>query len=150
MTNKVFPNDQFFELVEEELATVERVRIVVRGNSMYPLLRDGMDEVSLRRLSANESVRTGEIYLFRSGGRYVLHRCISADEARFKFRGDNAINSESCTREEVRAVVEQVFRKGGNGCSQVSYHSAYWTLRSLLHRFRCRTLSLIYRLCITK
>ena len=44
---KTLSNDIFFAQVESEIAAGRSVRFKVKGNSMYPLLRNGLDEVTL-------------------------------------------------------------------------------------------------------
>ena len=44
------PNDLFFAWVESELAEGRRVRFRLKGSSMFPLIREGRDEVMIRPL----------------------------------------------------------------------------------------------------
>lgn len=142
MISRTLHNADYFSLVEEELKDVGRVRIRVKGNSMYPLLRDGVDEVNLRRVDRHEPIRKGEIYLFRTAGKYVLHRCIELQGDKCHFRGDNTcFYTEWSEREDVRALVEQVFRKRGSTYVEARQHSLYWRFRCIVRRFRCVLLS---------
>lgn len=150
MMDKTLTNFEFFSLVEEELADCGRARIRVKGVSMQPLLRDGVDEVVLRKLSDDEAVVKGEIYLFKVSGRHILHRCIASKggNARAKrgtklsekkgdmlvFRGDNAYSCEQCSRSAVLAVVEAVYRKKGSGFQLANAKSPYWAASRIKKR----------------
>ena len=50
---KTIPNDTFFACVEAELAEGRPVRFRLKGNSMYPLLRNGKDVVVLGKCPPN-------------------------------------------------------------------------------------------------
>ena len=53
-------NKIFFAEVEELLAEGRQVTILVRGNSMRPLLRDGRDKVILRKAN-DEDIKIGAV-----------------------------------------------------------------------------------------
>ena len=46
---KKVANDVFFAWVEEGIAQGKTVRFRLKGNSMFPLLRNGKDEVTLEK-----------------------------------------------------------------------------------------------------
>ena len=70
---KEVANDIFFAEVERLLARGESVTMLVRGDSMRPLLRDRIDRVTIRRHRPHE-IAKGAILLFRHGGAYAMHR----------------------------------------------------------------------------
>ena len=74
---KIFSNDIFFAQVESEIAAGRSVRFKVKGHSMYPLLRNGKDEVTLSPLEKVPAVN--DIVLFRYHGKHILHRIISIE-----------------------------------------------------------------------
>ena len=93
----IVSNSDFFRWVEDELRASGIVRIRVRGMSMYPLLRDGVDEVTLCRCVDDRSLHAGQIVLFRYGGGYVLHRILRREGARLLIRGDHVLGRcEEC------------------------------------------------------
>ena len=51
---KQIPNDFFFSWVEKEIAEGRNVRFRLKGNSMFPLLRDGRDVVVLYPCTEDE------------------------------------------------------------------------------------------------
>lgn len=68
-------NRIFFDEVARQLATGREVEIRMKGHSMRPLLRDGRD-IAVLAPCRGEEVRYGDVLLFRSGGRYILHRVL--------------------------------------------------------------------------
>lgn len=111
MNKKVIDNRIFFEDVAKLLSEGEQVRIRAKGNSMLPMIRDGKDEVVLRKPS-NESFYVGALLLARlSPERYVLHRVTQIDGENIRMRGDGNLSVyESCKRQDIIAEVTEVVR----------------------------------------
>ena len=85
--------------------------LVVRGESMRPTLREGVDTVYLRAIGPGDDVRAGDIVFFWRGEKVVLHRVVG--EARpgvLMINGDGQLWCEEVPRESVFAVVELVRR----------------------------------------
>lgn len=109
---KTLANEIFFAQVETEISAGRSVRFKVKGHSMYPLLRDGKDEVTLSPLTCDPSVY--DIVLFRYHGKHILHRIISIEGDTCTIQGDGIyISCEKCTREEIIGVVTQIHKKNG-------------------------------------
>ena len=51
---KQIPNELFFAWVESEIADGRSVRFRLKGNSMFPLLRNGKDDVILYSCQIDE------------------------------------------------------------------------------------------------
>jgi len=75
-------------IIEESIKAGTTVQLTVRGNSMSPLLMDGVDVVRLRPFIPAE-LKPGVIILFRYKERFVLHRIIHISLS------DNQQNSEA-------------------------------------------------------
>ena len=105
-------NDIFFAEVERLLTESDEVTITIRGNSMRPMLRDGRDGVVLRRYDG-ESVRVGDVLLFRYRAGYVLHRVIKIENEQITFAGDgNYKIYEQAQRSEIVARMVAYVRDG--------------------------------------
>ena len=76
MAARSIPNTDALEIIEESINAGKRVKLRVRGNSMSPLLMDGVDHVILHPCNPAE-IRPGDIIFFRYKGRFLLHRIIS-------------------------------------------------------------------------
>ena len=87
--------------------------LVVRGESMSPTLREGVDTVYLRSVGPSEDVRVGDIAFFWRGEKIVLHRIVAKPAPGvLRANGDGQLWCEDVARENVFAVVERVGRGG--------------------------------------
>ena len=94
--DEIWPNDQFFALVEKELEEGKTVKIRLKGNSMFPLLSSGRDSVILQK-SPSDSLKPMDVVLFKYCGNYILHRIIKRDGMRLLLQGDGVISAiEQC------------------------------------------------------
>ena len=108
---KTLANEIFFAQVETEISAGRSVRFKVKGHSMYPLLRDGKDEVTISPLTCDPSVY--DIVLFRYRGKHILHRIISIEGDTYTIQGDGIyLSCEYCTREEIIGVVTHIHKNG--------------------------------------
>lgn len=122
-------NDIFFAEVEELLAEGKQVTILVRGNSMRPLLRDGRDKVVLRKAN-DEDIRKGAVMLFLYRGSHVMHRVIRIEGDVVIFEGDgNYKLQEVVTRKDIIAVMEAVVRPSGK---RIECSSRRWRFLSFM------------------
>ena len=128
---KTIPNDTFFACVEAELAEGRPVRFRLKGNSMFPLLRNGKDVVVLEKCSF-ESLKPMDVVLFRYRGKHVLHRILHREGERLLIQGDGSfVAKEECTVNDVVGKVVQVCRPSGKVLSVDSWQ---WTIPSRLWR----------------
>lgn len=101
--------ESIFSLAGEMFDYGKRFKVVVTGNSMYPLLRHGMDSVELKRESY-ENIKIGDIVLAKSNaGAYVLHRVLKKSDCEFSMMGDgqnyyDGPYSNDCLMAKVTAV----------------------------------------------
>ena len=122
-------NDIFFAEVEELLDEGRQVTILVRGNSMRPLLRDGRDKVILRRAN-DEDIRKGAVMLFRYRGSHVMHRVTRIEGDVVIFEGDgNYKMQEIALRKDIIAVMEAVVRPSGR---RIECSSRRWRILSFM------------------
>ena len=100
-------------IIEESIKAGTPVQLTVRGNSMSPLLIDGMDVVWLRPFIPAE-LKPGVIILFRYKERFVLHRIIhislsdsqQISTAIITAKGDAMTKTEILTFADVIAVAD--------------------------------------------
>ena len=72
---KKIPNELFFSWVDAEIAEGHSVQFRVKGNSMFPLLRNGCDQVVISPCNAQD-IKPMDIVLFRYRGGHILHRVL--------------------------------------------------------------------------
>ena len=110
MDKKTVANEIMLEDAAKLMAEGREVTFTPLGNSMLPFIRGGRDSVTLK---ANHNVKVGDMALVRTGGRYVLHRVIKADEKVLTLMGDGNIRgTERCTRDDVLGTVIAIERDG--------------------------------------
>lgn len=127
---KVF-NDVFFAWVEEEIAQGKPVRFRLKGNSMFPLLRNMKDSVILEKCSMHD-LKPMDVVLFRYRGTHVLHRIIQRTGDDLLIQGDGSIVAmEQCTVNDVVGKVTGICRPSGK---IVSVENWKWKLSSRLWR----------------
>lgn len=123
-------NNIFFAEVEKLLAEGRDVTILVKGNSMRPLLRDRRDKVITCR-HTDADIQCGAIMLFRYNDTYVMHRVARIDGDTIVFEGDgNYKRQEIVTRNDIIALVKTIVRPSGRSveCSSRRWHimSCMW------------------------
>ena len=96
-------------LIREVLERGKSARILPRGTSMLPMLRQGIDSVVLSPLP--ETIRKYDIPLYRrEDGKYILHRIIGAGDT-YVCMGDNQFVPEpNVKREQMIALVTGFYR----------------------------------------
>ena len=119
----------------------------LKGNSMFPLLRNGKDVVVLGKCPA-ESLQPMDVVLFRYRGKHVLHRIIRREGERLLIQGDGSIVAkEECTVDDVIGKVVQICRPSGK---EIPVGSWQWTIPSRVWRglgfLRIWLLRVAYRL----
>ena len=128
---KKVANNVFFSWLEEEIAQGKPVRFRLKGNSMFPLLRNGKDEVILEKCFP-ENLKPMDVVLFRYRGGHVLHRIIQRTGNDMLIQGDGSIVAmEQCTVDDVVGKVTGICRPSGK---VLSVDSWTWTFPSRLWR----------------
>ena len=109
---KTIPNDIFFAQVAADLSAGHSVSFKVKGNSMFPLIRNGKDIVFVSPV--NQPIVKKDVVLFTHKGRHVLHRVIKIEGNSYTIQGDGVYASrEYCTGEDIIGVVTHIARGGG-------------------------------------
>lgn len=126
---KRIPNELFFVWVESEIEKGNSVRLRLKGNSMLPFLRNGVDEVVLYPCK-KEDLHPMDIVLFRFKGRHLLHRIIKMDNNHLYIRGDGSIKAkEVCLYSDVVGKVQEIIRPSGK---RITLNSISWKVISYL------------------
>jgi len=107
---KIIPNTEALKIIEEGIKAGSSVRLTVRGNSMSPLLLDGVDIVTLHPFIP-ENLKTGDVILFRYKEAFLLHRIIeiqgtNSQERKIITKGDALEKKEEIYCYDVVAVAE--------------------------------------------
>ena len=98
---------------------------------MFPLLRDGRDDVVLCPCT-REELCPMDVVLFRYKGKHLLHRIIRIDGDRLYIQGDGSVVAkEECLCSDVVGKVQAVVRPSGR---TIPTSSRTWRLPSCLWR----------------
>ena len=128
---KKVSNEVFFAWVEEEIAQDKPVRFRLKGNSMFPLLRNMKDSVILEKCPVDD-LKPMDVVLFRYRGAHVLHRILKRKGDDLLIQGDGSILAmEQGTVKDVVGRVTGVCRSSGK---VLSVNNWKWTLPSRLWR----------------
>ena len=117
------------ELILFQLEKGGRANLVVTGNSMYPMLRSGVDTVELVPIKKRQ--KKGDIILYRrDNGRYILHRIVALTKDGYVCCGDNQAEKEPVRQDQLLAVVDG-FARMGKPCALTSIryrlYAWFWT-----------------------
>ena len=104
-------NNILLRHISDSLKNGHKAVLRIKGESMYPLLRNTRDLVVLKTPRANE-LKPGSIFLFQWEGRYILHRLIKIKNGEYWMRGDHNRTYEQVIAEDIIGIVEQVRRNG--------------------------------------
>ena len=114
---------------EEELDKKGILVYANKGNSMYPLIRQGKDVLIIKKV--NTRLKKMDVPLYkRKCGQYVLHRIIKVNENDYVIRGDNTYYNETGIRDDqILGVLSGVIREGKEiSVNSLSYklYSYFW------------------------
>jgi len=106
------PQDLFFEGMRTILDEGKDVVMTPKGNSMLPFIQNGKDSVILTKPS--RPVEVGDIILFKTGDRYIMHRVISVEGGKLTMMGDgNVKGKETCGEGDVIGLVTEIHKENG-------------------------------------
>ena len=93
ISKKITPSiTELAPLICQSLDEGKDVKLTVTGMSMYPMLRDKMDNVIIEKA---DSFCKYDVALYkRANGQYVLHRIVGVHNASFTLAGDNERSKE--------------------------------------------------------
>lgn len=102
---------KIFPLIQEFLESQKAVQLTITGNSMFPLLRHGIDSVQIGSPEVSRFQR-GDIILYkRHKGQYILHRLIEKTDQGYFMAGDMETGLEGpIALEQIIGVVSCVYR----------------------------------------
>ncbi len=105
------PNAFLFPEVARLLEEGCTVTLPAKGDSMFPFVAGGRDEVVLRKAA---TVRTGDIVLAEVPGKgYVLHRVYRIAGGQLTLMGDGNLRAtEACRPEAVCGTAVRLIRRG--------------------------------------
>ena len=136
----------------EKLREGGAVTFSPKGTSMLPMLRSGLDSVTLKKPPAK--LKRGTVALFISSGseerKYILHRLVRIKNGEYTFCGDNRLTADSpVPYENVLGVVTEFVRKGKKRSIRsfiYGLYSFYMVSTVGIRRFTLRLERSVYRI----
>lgn len=109
---------------EEELDKKGILVYTNKGNSMYPLIRQGKDVLIIKK--CNTRLKKMDVPLYkRDSGQYVLHRIVKVNSNDYVLRGDNTYYNETGIRDDqILGVLSGIIREG----KEISVNSFWYKL----------------------
>ena len=99
-------------IITEKINSGATVTIQPKGTSMLPLIRQGQDEVILKKPSGRLKKYDIPFYK-RESGQFVLHRIVKVRKNDYVLCGDNQVDYEyNITDDMILAVVDSIIRDG--------------------------------------
>jgi len=106
------PEEVLMPLLRERLAAGQVVRYLpFRGISMLPMLRQGKDSVELAPLPEKLKKYDLPVYQYPSG-KYVMHRVVAVKDDHYICLGDNTLEYETISPDQMIGVVTAFQRNG--------------------------------------
>lgn len=121
--------------IEKELRESGYYASNTKGVSMEPLFRTNRDMVIIK---ANDGyIKKYDVVLYKTNGKYILHRIIGFEGDICLIRGDNTYRIERVPREKIIGVLVEFNRKGKkHSCTERRYrfYSRFW---HFIYPLRC-------------
>lgn len=98
--------------IKDLLARDHQVVYKSNGKSMLPLLRSDKDIILIKSLENDCCTKYDVILFVRGNGKYILHRIVKVALNRYWVIGDNCIDGEWVSRNQVIGVLIAIKRNG--------------------------------------
>lgn len=136
-------NEDFFREIITQINRKKEVKILAKGNSMLPFIRNMRDSIVLSLL--RERFKIGDVVLARTNtGSFVIHRIEMIEGTCVTLRGDgNICETEICNANDILADVIKVIRNG----KTIRKDSIKWKMMRMMpsNRFMRRVFLGIYK-----
>lgn len=136
-------------LIKEQLSSGKSVRFMPRGVSMLPMLRQGIDSVTLSPVKGLLEKYDLPLYR-RDNGKFVLHRVVRAENGVYTAIGDNQFIYEHDLRHDQIIAVVTSFSRGDKDIpvSSLPYqiYCRFWCLSRPVRHFMRRAVGKLKRI----
>ncbi|MDO5490458.1 MAG: S24/S26 family peptidase [Bacteroidaceae bacterium] len=114
MRKLVVPNS-FFADAAEALKNGQSVRLHVDGQSMYPFIHGGKDEILVAPYDGKSPLEPWCCPFYQWGGNYMIHRLIGSDGDICRMLGDgNLYRIEEVPRHEIIGILRIIYHPDGS------------------------------------
>ena len=110
---KVVPNI-FLQEAAEVLKSGRPVRLHIDGQSMYPFIRGGKDEVEVAPYDGTSPLPLGCCAFYCWEGKYMIHRYIGTKNGLLQMMGDgNLVQIEEVSPHAIKGILGTIFKANG-------------------------------------
>ncbi len=147
---KRVPAEILFQVIGESLKENQNAIFTVTGNSMWPFIGHGRDQVEVAPVKCSE-LKKGDIVLFKTQrGAYILHRIMKLTDKGMITAGDgNTYIDGEFPRTSALAKVTKIIRKGKTlNCHSLTWKFifAMWRITFPIRPFLLKTILIFCRL----
>lgn len=82
----------------------------IKGNSMLPVLNQKIDSVVISKV--NRDIKKYDVVLYKVKEKYILHRVIDVSKNKLIIRGDNCLNNEYVSVDDVLGLLTAYYHNG--------------------------------------
>ena len=130
--------EESLKRIFEEINEKGRAHLYTKGISMRPLLKEKRDISVL--VPPERALRRGDVVLYIRRDQLVLHRIVKVNtDGSFLIRGDNTFSDETVNRDDIKAILEAIYRKGRYIDCEKSFfyrfYSSVWTAIYPIRKF---------------
>jgi hypothetical protein len=147
---KLVVSNDFFAEAAKELSKGKSVRMLVGGQSMYPFIHGGKDEIEIEPYDGTTPPKPWCCPFYKWEGSYMIHRFIGMNGNKWQMLGDgNICRIEEVPQEDIIGILRTIYHPDGTiqDCSDKAWlRRACWWYR--LRKVRRYLIPLLRRLGI--
>lgn len=131
--------EHLYPIIKEKLEDAGTVIVTPTGNSMLPMLRNGLDTVTIAQ--APPVLKKYDLPFYkRDNGQYVIHRVVAKDKnGTYTMCGDNQFFLEKgITQNQIIGLIVSFSRKGKEiKCTSFLYrcYCVFWTSTRVIRKY---------------
>ena len=111
---KITVSNDFFAGVAEALKQGQTLTLLIDGQSMYPFIRGGVDQVEVVPYPSEDELPAWCCPFYQWEGRYMIHRYIGREKDEYLMLGDgNVFRIERVKREDIIGILRTIYRPDG-------------------------------------
>ncbi len=124
---KIVVSNAFLEEVAVLLEEGQAVRVRIDGQSMFPFIKGGQDEVELVPYEIGSALPLWSVAFFKWHGNYIVHRFVGMQNDLFCMMGDgNLVQVEQIKENDIIGVLRFIYRSNGT-CQDCS--NSKWLMK---------------------
>ena len=137
---KLVVSNDFFAEAAKELSKGKSVRMLVGGQSMYPFIHGGKDEIEIAPYDGTTPPKPWCCPFYKWEGSYMIHRFIGMNGNKWQMLGDgNICRIEEVPQEDIIGILRTIYHPDGTiqDCSDKAWlrRACWWYRLRKVRRF---------------